>query len=84
MIRTLELDMSHSTPWSAPQIKHDTTATISVNTIVASLYMTLGKLKEAKELLDDCNQQLELLPGMSPVHSVRTDISIAVAAFYRS
>ena len=41
-----------------PQIKYDTTATISINTIVAQLNMQLGNLKEAKELLDECNAQV--------------------------
>lgn len=50
------------------KIKHDTTATISVGTIVASLRIQQGKFKEAKELLDDCSNQLEALPGVSPVH----------------
>ena len=40
------------------QIKYDTTATISLNTIVAQLNMQQGKLKEAKELLDECNEQV--------------------------
>lgn len=51
------------------KIKYDTTATISINTIVAQLNMQLGNLKEAKELLDECNAQLDSLPGVTPVHS---------------
>jgi 26S proteasome regulatory subunit N9 len=51
------------------KIKYDTTATISLNTIVAQLNMQQGKLKEAKELLDECNEQLDSLPGVTPVHS---------------
>lgn len=50
------------------KIKHDVTATISIGTIVASLNMAQGNLKEAKQMLDDCNEQLEKLPGVSPVH----------------